>query len=301
MELIRFFESIRSPFWDTIIGLITQLGEETIGIIIMCVLFWCFNKRTAYGIGIALILSGITVQGMKICFRIERPWIIDPTLNPIPGALEYATGYSFPSGHTQSAAALYGTLGAQIKNKPLKTVFFIIPILVALSRVYLGVHTLLDVVASLVISFAFIYITLKVILNDSNTNSKKRELNIAIVIIMYSIAAVIIAAVLHTNGTIATENVIDCVKIAGTAIGFAIGMYIERVHINFSVKSKSIMRQAVKVILGIIGLVAIMEGLKLVIGTGFISDMIRYFLMTLWIIALYPLIIKRFFILTFLQ
>ena len=97
MELLRFFEGIRTPFLDTVIGFITQLGDETVGILLLCLIFWCINKRAAYGIGIAYFLSGLTVQGMKICFRIDRPWIIDPTFKPVESALEHATGYSFPN------------------------------------------------------------------------------------------------------------------------------------------------------------------------------------------------------------
>ena len=111
MAILRFLEGVRSPFLDTIFGLLTRLGEETIAIVAICAIYWCINKRVAYRIGIAYFLSGLTVQGMKICFRIDRPWIIDPAMKPAPSAISQATGYSFPSGHTQSAATLFGSLG----------------------------------------------------------------------------------------------------------------------------------------------------------------------------------------------
>lgn len=295
MELVKFFESIRTPFWDIIVGLITRLGEETVGIVIICVLFWCISKRMGYIIGIAYFLSGLTVQGMKVCFRIDRPWILDPTLNPTPGAIEYATGYSFPSGHTQSAASLYGALGAQLKNKPLMAVCFVIPVLVAFSRIYLGVHTLLDVVTSLILSALFIFITIKFIVKDSDIINKKRELIISLIIVLYAVAVVIITLTLYNSGTIEINNALDCIKAAGASIGFAAGMFIERVYINFSVKSKNIFVHAIKVLLGIAGVIALKEGLKPLIGTGFAPDMIRYFIMIFWVIAIYPMIIKRFF------
>jgi len=301
MELVWFFDSIRTPFWDTVVGLITRLGEETIAVVIICILFWCISKRIAYGIGITFFLSGLTVQGMKICFRIPRPWVLDTALvERIPeDVMAYATGYSFPSGHTQSAASMYGALGAQLKNKVLMSICFIIPVLVAFSRVYLGVHTLADVLASLLISAVFIFITVKYILKDFETVIKKRELIIALGIILYAAVAIIIAAVLYSNGTIDESNISDCVKAAGAAIGFAVGMYIERVYVSFSVKSKSIFIHTIKVILGIAGVLAFQVGLKEVLSliniTGLIPDAIRYFLLIFWVIALYPMIIKRFF------
>ena len=293
MEFLRALEGIRSPFLDTIFGLITQLGEETVAVVILCAIFWCISKRTAYIIGISYFLSGLTVQGMKICFRIDRPWVADPALRPVPSALEHATGYSFPSGHTQSATALFGSLGAQIKQKPLKAVCFAIVVLVAFSRMYLGVHTLLDVGISLIISLLLVFISVVVFKDD--VTDKKRELIIALVMVAYAILVIIIAAVLYSNGTIEHNYITDCLKAAGAGVGFAAGLYIERVYINFPVKAKNILWQVIKFVLGFIGVLAIKEGLKLIIGTGLAVDTIRYFLMIMWVTVFFPLIIKRFF------
>jgi len=299
MELLKFLESVRSPFLDTLVGFITRFGEETIGVVILCLIFWCLNKKIAYVIGIAFFLSGLTVQGMKICFRIDRPWVIDTSFNPVEGAKEYATGYSFPSGHTQSAASLYGAIGAQVKQKWLMAVCFTIPVLVAFSRLYLGVHTLRDVVASLLISALFIFITVKLFAGEETIN-KKWEFTVALSMIIYSLIVTAIAVILHSNGTIEQHYVADCLKAAGAGIGFATGMYVERVYINFSVKTKSLLWQIIKLIAGIAGVLVIQNGLKEVFKLMFgadnlAADMIRYFLMLTWVTLFYPLIIKRFF------
>jgi len=296
MEILRLIESIRTPFLDTLIGLITRLGEETIGIVIMCLVFWCISKKIAYVIGVSFFLSSLTVQGMKICFRIERPWVIDPTFEPVPGAKEFATGYSFPSGHTQSAAAFFGALGSQVKPMAFKIILFAIPFLVAFSRMYLGVHTLQDVLVSLVITFLLIWLTGRIITSD--VESKKKELAVSLFMILYAVAVIVIAIIMYSNGTIEDRYIADCLKAAGAGIGFAIGMFVERNYIKFSVKSKNIGMHIIKVIIGITGVLAFQEGLKLIIGTGFIVDMFRYFLMISWVTMFYPLIIKRFFSVT---
>ena len=293
MELLRLLEGIRSPFLDALFSLITRLGDETLGVVVLCAVFWCISKRIAYMIGVTYFLSGLTVQGMKICFRVERPWIAYPTLNPLESALDRATGYSFPSGHTQSAAALFGSLGVHVKYRTIKAVCFLIVILVAFSRLYMGVHTLSDIVASLVISFIFILLSALVYKND--IYNKKRDLIISLAMALFAGAVIVIAAALYINGTIEEQYVSDCLKAAGAGVGFAAGMFIERAYIKFSVKTKNIFWQAVKLVLGIAGLLVIEEGLKLVIGTGLIVDMIRYFLMLSWVTVFYPLIIKRFF------
>jgi len=293
MELLHLIEGMRSPFLNVVIGLVTRLGEETVGVVLLCLVFWCISKRAAYSIGITFFLSSLTVQGMKICFRIDRPWVADPTLNPVQSAIGHSTGYSFPSGHTQSATAIFGALGAQIKQKPIKIICLILPFLVAFSRMYLGVHTILDVTASLLITFLIVFISVKFL--SSEGEDKKRELMISLFMVFFAAAVIVIAVSLHSNGTIEQNYVADCLKAAGACIGFAVGMFIERTYIKFSVKSKNIIIHALKFVLGIAVVIGIQEGLKLVIGTGLAANMFRYFLMLMWISVLYPLIIKKFF------
>ena len=296
MELLRLIEGMRSPFFDAVFGLITRLGEETVGVVLLCLVFWCISKRVAYVLGISFFLSSLTVQGMKICFRIDRPWILDPALRPVQSALDNSTGYSFPSGHTQSATAIFGALGVQIKKKPVKILCFLVPLLVAFSRMYLGVHTLTDVAASLLISFLLILLTVKVL--SRGEADKKMDFFVSLFVVLYAAVVIIIAVVLRSSGTIEQKYVADCIKAAGAGVGFAAGMFIERAYINFSVKSKNIFFQAIKYILGIAGVLAIQEGLKPVIGSGLGADMFRYFLMLMWVTVLYPLVIKRFFTVT---
>ena len=296
MELLRAIESVRSHVLDAVNSIITTLGEETIAIAVLCVIFWCVNKKVAYFIGVAYFFSGLTVQGMKICFRIDRPWVIDPDFNPVPTAVENATGYSFPSGHTQSATALFGSLGAMSKSKPVKAAMFTITALVAISRMYLGVHTPQDVVVSLIITYSIIFITSKLFqrekTDDKGTGSR---LVILIIMALFSVVVIIIAATLYSKQIIDYNYLSDCLKAAGAGVGFAAGMYIEREYIKFPVESKNYIHQIVKYGCGIAGVLLIKEGMKMIIGTGLVVDPLRYFLMLIWVTVLFPLLIRQFF------
>ena len=172
-------------------------------------------------------------------------------------------------------------------------VCFFLAIAVAFSRMYLGVHTLIDVMASLLISFFFIFIAGR-ILTDA-PNSRMREFTVSLCMLLYTVVVVIIAAVLYSSGRIEEKYLSDCLKAAGAGVGFSVAMYIERIYINFTVKVKKRPWQLVKFLAGFAGVLAIQEGLKVIIGTGLVIDMFRYFLMVIWAIMLFPMIIKRFF------
>jgi len=292
MDLLWFLEGLRSPLLDTIFQLITRFGEETILIIVFCMLFWCINKRMAYVTGVSFFLSSLAVQGLKIVFRVPRPWINDPTFSPVGGAINASTGYAFPSGHTQNAAALLGAIGVQLKQKGLKIILFTLIILVAFSRLYLGVHYLQDVMTSLLITFAIVLFAQKVITSESV--EKKGMLILSFFIILCAIAVILLSIYLYHNEIVAPSHLRDSTRAAGAAIGFAMGMYVERMYIKFSPKTKNIPLQIAKFILGAVGMIAVQEGIRL-IGTGLVIDAIRYFFVVIWITILFPLIIKRFF------
>ena len=101
MTFLWLLEGIRTPFLDKLMQLITYLGQEIIIIAVICTLYWCVDKRFAYLLGFTYFTAGLCVQIMKITFRIPRPWILDPEFKAVESALPGATGYSFPSGHTQ--------------------------------------------------------------------------------------------------------------------------------------------------------------------------------------------------------
>jgi len=245
----------------------------------------------AYVVGVAFFLSSLLVQGMKIVFRVPRPWVADPSFSPVQGAIREATGYAFPSGHTQNAAAVLGSLGAMTR-RALQVSLFTIAILVGFSRLYLGVHYLPDVLASLGISFLLVFLALKLV--TCEPVSKKREFLLALLIALGAVVVLVIAARSYHGALSAPSHLRDSTRNAGAALGFAVGMYVERIYVRFSVRAKSLPFQIVKFALGIGGLLILREGVR-ELSTGLVTEALGYFLVVLWIILLFPLLIKRFF------
>ena len=149
MEFLRWLESIRNPFLDAVMSTLTHFGAETLFIVVALVIYWCVDKKRGY----YLLFTGFTgivgVQILKMVFRIPRPWVLDPDFTIVESARAEATGYSFPSGHTQSATTLYGAISRSSKHRAIQIGGVVLCLIVAFSRMYLGVHTPLDVLVSL--------------------------------------------------------------------------------------------------------------------------------------------------------
>lgn len=298
MSLLYFLEILRNGFLDVVFGFFTLLGEETVVLPLLCLLYWCWNKRLAYQVCFVYFLSGLGAQFLKIVCRIPRPWVLDPGFSPVPSALETATGYSFPSGHTQSAGALWGTLGlwewrrSGCRRKAALVFALALPAVTGLSRMYLGVHTPWDVLAGYLLSLAVAFWITRRFADKSR--NEKASWALALLLFVVSLAVTLTALILIQTGFTPAELADDCCKAGAAGMGFALGWYWESNYIRFSTQA-TLPFQALKLGLGLAGALAIRSGLKLVLGGSLPSDLLRYFLLVLWVMVLYPLIIRRLF------
>lgn len=159
MEFLTFLQSIRTSVGDFLMSLITHFGEETLFMAIGLIFLWCVDKKRGYYILFTGFIGTVFIQFLKITFRIPRPWVQDPNFQIVESARLEATGYSFPSGHTQCATTLYGGIArSERKYKWLMWSAIALCALIAFSRMYLGVHTPLDVFVSLAIGIVLVLV-----------------------------------------------------------------------------------------------------------------------------------------------
>ena len=134
-----------------------QLSDLSYGIFIWllaCVLFWAVDKRSGAFLFLNLAVSRFVMQFLKLTFCVYRPWIRAPEIVPV----ETASGYSFPSGHSVTAAANYGTVLTRYgkRHKPLAALMAALRVLTMFSRNYIGVHTPQDVVVGAALGLAVV-------------------------------------------------------------------------------------------------------------------------------------------------
>ena len=227
----------------------------------MAILYWCFNKKAAYYIAMNISFGSMVNQALKNTFCVYRPWIKNPDIKPVPEAFESATGYSFPSGHTQIASSEFLSVAVwQKKRKWLVGVCIAITLLVMFTRNYLGVHTLQDVLASLAVSVVVLFVTKKIL--DWADGKKNRDLVVFFVGMAVCSAFLIFTTVkpyptdFTPDGKLLVdpkEMITDCYAAAGCVYGFLIGWICERRFVNF----KTDVSKKSKIIRSVVGSVII--------------------------------------------
>lgn len=146
MEMIRWVQSFASPFWDRFFVLVTQLGDDHFFACLLIFSYWCIHKELAYRMGFSFYLNSLLNAVLKNIFRIPRSFgqIDIRTLNEVP-----IGGYSFPSGHVQSAVSYSTTMMRRYRYTAVYLAGAAVILLVAVSRLYLGAHTPVDVVGAI--------------------------------------------------------------------------------------------------------------------------------------------------------
>lgn len=290
MEFLNLLAQYRTPLGDAFFQAITLLAQETFVVVVICWLFWCSNKKLAYCLGFTYFSSGLLVQGLKITFRVPRPWLLDPNFQPVASAIPGATGYSFPSGHTQSITALLGTLGFYTKKKPLRFLCFLFVFLVGFSRMYLGCHTPQDVLVSFGVSIVCVFLCYHFLYKKEYFKNSE-----SLVSVFMGIVCVVLLGYtlfLYKSGAIEFHYAQDCIKACGAGAAFSLGYYLTETYIPFT-PPDSFQGQALRFIIGIAVTLLLQAGLKPIIGQSLAASFIRYFLVVFWIITVYPYVFYK--------
>ncbi len=263
-NILLFFQNIRSEWLTFIFTIITMTAENLFLVSCISIIYWCLDKRIGKRIGFIVLLNASLNCIIKGIFNVSRPFA-----NEEIKALRVhtATGSSFPSGHTQVATSFWTSLILAVGTTGCTVIGVIMICLVALSRLYLGVHWPTDVIGGLLFGLVFTF-TINALWNEKSTIS----------IQMVAIVSLGLIAVIVFNVPA------NLYKTVAAFWGLCLGGYLEEKYINFKVNS-SPGKQICKVAVGIVGLLII----YMLFGISFeevkIFKIIKYALCLLWILA----------------
>ena len=292
MEFLRLLAAIRNPVLDQIMVIISMIGTPFSFFAIIGWFYLNVDKDEAYGMGLSFCFSCLLCQAVKVVVRMPRPWNLDTTFEPVEKAVGSATGYSFPSIHSQSVASLGASyFHYNKKNRIGRIISVVLIVLVAFSRMYLGVHTPLDVAAGV---GAGLVITAIVWYFWNKVRKERRHADMfAFFLIAFAAMLIFLTAALLYNGTIDYTNASDSFKTAGVALGFSIALIVEPRWIKFSTEG-SLLKKLLRFAIGLGAVLLVTFLMKKLPGAESIPMLvIRYTVMLLMIFVLAPIIFVK--------
>ncbi len=274
LDFLILLQSFENPyltgFFKIISDIITPLPLSLIAIVI----YLSVNKRKGIILAMTVISSVTLNSGIKLIFRIERPFLLNDKIK----RLDDTEGYSFPSGHTQQASGMGALLGKETKKKVVGAgLWLLLTILMALSRMYLGMHSPLDVFVGALLGVLMAYLMGALY----ELSEKKKCPAILHIVTLVSFVAMV-----------ASKFDDDILTMTALSLGAVTGYIIDEKYIFYKVP-ETLGKKFLSAFLGIFIIGALKYILSLILGEEWYMRFLEYTLFGLSITAIAPYIVKK--------
>lgn len=276
LEVLQWFTQIQNPILTEVARVLTFLGNEEFYFLILPLIYWCFSKTIGFKLFYIFILSMYVNSFLKIQFAITRPIGAEGVNNLFVSSAEVGSHYphdSFPSGHAQGSATLWGYLAYKSKKPILIAFAAILIILISVSRLYTGLHWPIDIIVGIILGVTIIIMASFM---DKFISSLGVGLQWGLAIFVPLILVLIFP---EEEGF----------KFAGLLLGAGTGYLLEGKFVNMEI-SKNVFRKVIAFAIGLAGMFAIQVGLKEVFPDEALFHFIRYGLIGLWGLFLAPIV-----------
>ncbi|MBN1533925.1 MAG: phosphatase PAP2 family protein [Spirochaetes bacterium] len=261
---------------------ITILGNESFYMVILPLLYWCYEKKRAMKIIVIFLVSSAINDLCKDLWHMPRP----DAARLLPGIRELNIAYKpkspgFPSGHTQGAVAFWGPIIWYFRHPAIICVGLALILLIPYSRLYLAVHFLGDVTGGYLIGIAILFIMIPA----TECFDRNREKFCEIVLVTTALVIPLVTFI------IAPSNYVY--PALGSLSGMLTGAVIANTRIDFNPRN-SWYATVIKIVIGLSVLFVLKFGLKMILPSNETFGYIRYFILGIWCTLLAPLLFSRF-------
>lgn len=294
---------------DGLMYFISEIGYTYLIILALCLLYWCIDKTTGVYALCSFFVSSVVGLTMKCIVCIDRPWVRDTAIKPVEAAIPDARGFSFPSGHTINAVAIYGEaacFASRSKRRLLSTCLMCVCLLVGVSRIYCEVHTPFDVMGAFVIAIISIC-AVNVILPKILKLSFKMQAFVCMVVTLivavlavfvtfkpYDINAQMLASGIIGDGV--SDFAADNYRIYGGTIGALWGLLFEERFAHFDTYGMTVKKAVFRILCGFICVFIAFALLGNIIEIAFgdiLGKVIKYALVAFVTAGIAPFIFKK--------
>jgi membrane-associated phospholipid phosphatase len=270
-------------------------------------IYWAIDKRLA--IRTLLVLIGVHAlsSNFKLLFHRPRPYWIG-------GVKELAqeTSYGIPSSHASSSMAVWGYLAYRLKKNWFWIVAIVLIFMISLSRLYLAVHFLHDILFGWLLGAALLWVFIRfegpvVAWTKRNGVWTTVAAGFALSLVVILVGEIIQVWLAGKPDPVAWSSFAAQARertysftLSGALFGSVCGYLLMKLRAPFKSDgnwSKRLGRYA----LGIVGMLLIYSGLDILFGllaaddtaTGYILRYLRYSIVTIWVTFLAPWIFLR--------
>ena len=281
VSLILFLQSSLPSFVFGFFEIIADVITKNVIALIFISVYLAYNKEWGKFTLLSLGVAGVCCDFVKVTVARLRPYaVVDkikcihanvPDQNPLDFKIQ---GYSLPSGHTMMATNLFLAIPIYVRNYLYVVIGLIGVLIVALSRVGLGVHFPTDTIVGFIIALAIILILSRIF------NRIENRAYIYLGIVALSLVGIVFCPA------------ISYIKYVALALGISLGFLVEEKYVNFeNPKSR---RDAIVRLVGAIILFVLLFGLfPKIAGNGDLVKCIVHSLCTFIILAIYPFAFKK--------
>lgn len=282
IEILQFFESIRTEGLTRLVELVTMFGEETLMIILVAALWFAVDKMMAQRVAFVAVMS-LSANGiLKNILKVPRPFVSGQVTCARP---ETATGYSFPSGHVQNFTTWSSLVAIQIRKRWFYMLVSLLILGVGFSRMYLGAHYPSDVLVGILLGVLFA--VFGNLLFDRVENKRKLYLATSLILTPFILFFLCRPDPLFE----------DFFKFYGMLFGLfvVVGFEGKFVQMTYDIP---LWKKLIRIVGAVILAYALKEGVAALFATStvwlsLLADAARYFALVFVVFGLYPWVLKR--------
>lgn len=251
-----YIQGLGNPFLDNLFKAITTIGSQHSYIFLASLIYWCFSKRTGIRTMYIILFSAFAAILAKNLFGMPRP---PDYLHKIE-----ENEYGFPSGHAQVSSGFWGYIGARNKNTWFIVAGAIAIFLISLSRIYLGVHYVGDVMGGIIFGLLIAIISFKAESGIINKLEKQGRGSKYLV-------AVILPALLVTIAAMQESLLKEQAEIGLVMVGIGVGCLLEKERVRFEEAKNNTQRMKRAAIgVAVLGIIYLISSLLFLVNPNFV-------------------------------
>lgn len=288
LDFIQWIQSAHSPVLDQLMLWISMLGEEDFYLLVGPIIFWCFGTTVGMRLVVILLGSFYLNDLIKDLVAWPRPAVAYPEQVRLPeGAAETADdeagqwSHGFPSGHAQNGLVFWSFIAAWLRRALVTVAAAIVVLLIAFSRLYLGVHWPTDVLGGWGIGLAILALFLVLVRSSATLVPDGRDR-----LLLGGAALGLLLFLMDQN--------LDRAKILGFWSGALVAYLLQQRYVPFRVHAP-LWQQAAKILLGLAGAFALRAALKAGLPVEAWAQWLRYALVAFWVAAAAPALFRLLF------